>query len=126
MLNPAMDLAGTPVRTALVLIGPTSSPAGGSVSAPIRRLGLDVDKVIDRPEMVDLARALASVKGVSAVNITVNEIDIETVGTVITVEGDDIDTDALFVAIEKAGAVLHSIDEVVAGDRIIDHVPRVR
>ena len=96
------------------------------MSAPIRRLGLDVDKVIDRPEMVDLARALASVKGVSAVNITVNEIDIETVGTVITVEGDDIDTDALFVAIEKAGAVLHSIDEVVAGDRIIDHVPRVR
>ena len=93
---------------------------------PIRRLALDADKVLDRPEMVSLARALAAVAGVSAVNVTVNEIDIETVGTVITVEGDDIDTDALFAAIEKAGAVLHSIDEVVAGDRIIETVARVR
>ena len=96
------------------------------MNAPIRRLALDVDKVVDRPEMISLARALATVRGISAVNITVNEIDIETVGTVITVEGDDIDTDALFHAIERAGAVLHSIDEVVAGERIIDYVPRVR
>lgn len=94
--------------------------------APVRRLALDVDKVVDRPEMVGLARALADVRGVSGVNITVNEIDIETVGTVITVEGDDIDTDALFDAIEHAGAVLHSIDEVVAGERVVEYVPRVR
>ena len=93
---------------------------------PIKRLALDVDKVVDRPEMVTLAEAIEKVRGVEAVNITVNEIDIETVGTVITVEGDDIDTDALFEAIERAGAVLHSIDEVVAGSRIIDHVSRVR
>lgn len=93
---------------------------------PIRRLALDVDKVIDRPEMVALAQTLEKVEGVSAVNITVNEIDIETVGTVITVEGDDINTDALFAAIETAGAVLHSIDEIVAGDHIVEHVPRVR
>lgn len=93
---------------------------------PIRRLALDVDKVIDRPEMVALAQTLEKVEGVSAVNITVNEIDIETVGTVVTVEGDDINTDALFAAIETAGAVLHSIDEIVAGDHIVEHVPRVR
>lgn len=93
---------------------------------PIRRLALDVDKVVDRPEMVTLARTLERVAGVDAVNITVNEIDIETVGTVITVEGEDIDTDALFAAIEHAGAVLHSIDEVVAGSRIVEHVGRVR
>lgn len=93
---------------------------------PIRRLSLDVDKVIDRPDMVVLARTLEKVAGVTAVNITVNEIDIETVGTIITVEGDDIDTDALFATIESVGAVLHSIDEIVAGDHILDHVPRVR
>ncbi len=96
------------------------------MTAPIRRLALDVDKVVDRPEMIGLARALAEVQGVAAVNITVNEIDIETVGTVVTVEGDDIDTDALFSTIERVGAVLHSIDEVVAGDRVIEHIPRVR
>ncbi len=93
---------------------------------PIRRIALDVDKVIDRPEMVPLALAIEAVQGVEAVNVTVNEIDIETVGTVVTVEGDNIDTDALFRTIERAGAVLHSIDEVVAGSRIVEHVPRVR
>ncbi|MFT4081294.1 MAG: DUF211 domain-containing protein [Nocardioides sp.] len=93
---------------------------------PIRRLALDVDKVVDRPEMISLARAIEEIDGVAAVNITVNEIDIETVGTVITVEGEDIDSQALFVAIERAGAVLHSIDEVVAGERVIESVTRVR
>lgn len=92
----------------------------------IRRLALDVDKVVDRPDLVTLARALESVPGVAAVNITVTEIDIETVGTDITVEGPDIDVGALFTAIERAGAVLHSIDEVVAGDRVIERVARAR
>jgi len=58
--------------------------------------------------------------------VTVTEIDVETVGTDITVEGADIDTAALFAAIESVGAVLHSIDEVVAGSRVIERVPRVR
>lgn len=87
---------------------------------------MDVDKIIDRPAMVPLAQALAAVPGVQAVNVTVTEIDIETVGTDVTVEGDDIDTDALFAAVERVGAVLHSVDEVVAGDRIIERVTRRR
>lgn len=97
-----------------------------SKPAPIRRIAMDVDKIIDRPAMVPLAQALAAVPGVQAVNVTVTEIDIETVGTDVTVEGDDIDTDALFAAVERVGAVLHSVDEVVAGDRIIERVTRRR
>ena len=93
---------------------------------PIRRLAMDVDKVVDRPDMISLAQALEAVPGVEAVNVTVTEIDVETVGTDITVEGSDIDTVALFEAIESVGAVLHSVDEVVAGERIIERVPRVR
>lgn len=93
---------------------------------PIRRLALDVDKVVDRPDMVTLACAIEAVAGVAAVNITVTEIDVETIGTDVTVEGEDIDTEALFEAIRKAGAVLHSVDEVVAGERIVEHVSRVR
>jgi len=97
-----------------------------SKPAPIRRIAMDVDKVVDRPGMVPLAQALAAVPGVQAVNVTVTEIDIETVGTDVTVEGDGIDTDALFAAVERVGAVLHSVDEVVAGDRIIERVTRRR
>lgn len=93
---------------------------------PIRRLALDVDKVVDRPDLISLARAIEQVPGVGAVNITVTEIDVETIGTDITVQGDDIDTDALFRAIERVGAVLHSVDEVVAGDAILERVARVR
>ncbi|HWU46103.1 MAG TPA: DUF211 domain-containing protein [Humibacter sp.] len=93
---------------------------------PIRRLALDVDKVVDRPDMITLATALEAVAGVDAVNVTVTEIDVETIGTDITIEGEDIDTDALFAAIESVGAVLHSIDEVVAGSRTIERVARVR
>lgn len=92
----------------------------------VRRLQLDVDKAVQRPDLLELAGALESVRGVEAVNVTVTDIDVETVGTEITVEGDGIDTDALFAAIEDVGAVLHSVDEVVVGDRLVDRVPRVR
>jgi hypothetical protein len=89
----------------------------------VRRLQLDVDKAVARPDLLDLAEAI---DGVEAVNITVTDIDVETIGTEVTIEGDNIDVTALFEAIEKVGAALHSIDEIVVGDRIIDRIPRVR
>lgn len=92
----------------------------------VRRLQLDVDKAVARPDLLDLAQAIGTVHGVEAVNITVTDIDIETMGTEVTIEGDNIDVNGVFTAIEKAGAALHSIDEVVVGDRIINRVPRVR
>lgn len=92
----------------------------------VRRLQLDVDKAVARPDLLDLAEAIDGVAGVEAVNITVTDIDVETIGTEVTIEGDNIDVTALFEAIEKVGAALHSIDEVVVGDRIIDRIPRVR
>lgn len=73
-----------------------------------------------------VAAAIDEVDGVQGINITVTEIDLETVGTDIAVEGDDIDVDALAGAIEQAGAVVHSIDELSAGERIVDYAPRAR
>lgn len=92
----------------------------------IRRLQLDVDKAVARPDVLDLAEAIEAVPGVEAVNITVTDIDIETVGMEITIEGDSIDAPHLIATIEKTGAAVHSIDEVVAGTRIIDRIPRAR
>lgn len=92
----------------------------------VRRLQLDVDKAVARPDLLDLAEAIDGVPGVEAVNITVTDIDVKTMGTEVAIEGDDIDISALFLAIERVGAVLHSIDEIVVGDRVIDRVPRVR
>lgn len=87
---------------------------------------MDVDKAIRQPDVLEIAAAIDAVTGVDAVNITVTEIDVETVGMEVTVEGDGIDTVRLITAIEGTGAVMHSIDEVVAGARIIEAVPRSR
>jgi hypothetical protein len=92
----------------------------------IRRMVLDVDKAITRPPIVDLVQIIETVPGVQAVNITVTEIDIETVGTNVTVEGEGIDHAALLSAIERAGATVNSIDQVVSGDRLIENVSRAR
>lgn len=92
----------------------------------IRRMQLDVDKAITRPDLLELAAAINDVSGVDALNITVAEIDLETVGLEVTVEGDSIDAPELMRQIEKAGAAVHSIDELVVGDRIIERVPRTR
>ena len=99
---------------------------GSEQQMKVRRLMLDVDRAIERPDVVVLARAIDGVRGVVGANITVTDIDIETVGMEVTVEGDDIDVDALIAAIEKAGAAVHSIDEIVFGSRTVERVPRAR
>lgn len=92
----------------------------------VRCLQLDVDKAIARPDILELAGAIEAVPGVQGVNITVTDIDLETVGTEVTVEGDNIDVPALVSAIEEVGAAVHSFDEIVVGNRIVERVARVR
>lgn len=92
----------------------------------IRQLLLDVDKAVARPSLLEIAEAIDTCQGVEAVNITVQEIDIETVGMNVTIEGSNLDYDEIVKAIERTGAVVHSLDEVAIGDRIIPRVQRVR
>jgi hypothetical protein len=88
----------------------------------IRRLVLGVDKAIARPTLLDLAKAIGGVTGVEGVNITVIEIDIETMGMDVTVEGENIDYPALVKAIESTGAVVHSVDQIAFGSRLVERV----
>lgn len=92
----------------------------------IRRLVLDVDKAMARPSLLEIAEAISACPGVEATNITVTEIDIETVGMNVTIEGQNLDYDALVKVIETAGAVVHSIDQIVCGERLIERVARER
>jgi uncharacterized protein len=73
-----------------------------------------------------LAAAIERVGGVEGVNVTVTEIDLETVGMDITVEGTEIDHVALLARIEQAGAVVHSVDQACVGERIVEGVVRSR
>ena len=92
----------------------------------IRRLVLDVDKAVARPAVTELAEAICQVEGVEAVNITVTEIDIETVGFNVTIEGEHISYPDLVQAIEHTGAAVHSIDQLAAGKRIVEEIKRGR
>jgi len=90
----------------------------------IRRVVLDVDKSLNRPTLVDLVESIEKVPGVEAVNVSVTEMDMETMGTNITIEGANINYQELINTIEDSGAVIHSVDEIVAGKRIIESIRR--
>lgn len=92
----------------------------------IRQLLLDVDKAVARPSLLEIAEAVDGCRGVEAVNITVGEIDIETVGMNVTIEGENMDYEEIVKAVESTGAVVHSLDEIAIGQRIIPRVQRVR
>lgn len=92
----------------------------------IRRLLLDVDKAIARPTILEIAGAVASCSGVEGLNVTVGEIDMETVGMDITIEGANLDYEEIVGAIEATGAVVHSVDQVIVGSRIVEGITRVR
>ncbi len=92
----------------------------------IRRVKLDVDWAFSGPGIAEVAEAIDAVEGVEAANLTITEIDMETIGTDIAVEGEAIELKQLLEAIETTGAVVHSIDQLVIGDRYVDYVPRAR
>jgi uncharacterized protein len=92
----------------------------------IRRLVLDVDKAVSRPSVIDIAKAIEESPNVEGVNVTVTEIDIETVGMEITIEGQKLNYDTIVKAIESTGAVVHSVDELATGSRVVERVSRKR
>lgn len=89
----------------------------------IKRLVLDVLIPIKGPSIVDIAENLSRIKGVDAVNITVKEVDVETQNIIVVIEGENIDFSETRVLIEELGGVIHSVDQVIAGKRIVE-VPR--
>ncbi|MGH2886351.1 MAG: DUF211 domain-containing protein [Solirubrobacteraceae bacterium] len=89
----------------------------------VRRVNLDVDWAVEGPGIVAVAEAVGAVPGVQAANVTLTEIDAETIGSDLCVEGEHVDLQTLTDAIEQAGAVVHSIDQLVIGERLVEHRP---
>lgn len=92
----------------------------------IRRLVLDVDKAFKMPSLLEIAAAIQRCGGVAAHNIVVTEIDQQTIGTVVTIEGEALDYDEIVKAIEESGAVVHSLDQIACGDHVLEPVMRSR
>ncbi len=85
----------------------------------IRRLVLDTLKPHE-PSIIEMAAQLSDLVGVSAVNISIYEMDRKVENAKITIEGENIVYPNVLEVIVELGGTVHSIDEVVAGQEIID------
>ncbi len=85
----------------------------------IRRLVLDTLKPHE-PSIIELADQLSDLEGISAVNISIYEMDRKVENAKITIEGEAVDFDIVSRLIEEMGGAIHSVDEVAAGRHIID------
>ncbi|SEO43745.1 hypothetical protein SAMN04487948_102417 [Halogranum amylolyticum] len=86
---------------------------------PVRRLVVDLLKPHD-PDIVTLTRHVAACDGVSGVNAALVETDREVQNLKLTIAGDDVDETAVFGTIEEIGATVHSVDQVVCGDVVVE------
>lgn len=90
--------------------------------APIGRLVLDVLKPYD-PSTIAFAQLIAETDSVAAVNATLIELDKEVQNLKLTIEGDALEYDNVEAVIEDAGGTIHSVDQVVCGDRLVEDAP---
>ncbi|MCD1295117.1 hypothetical protein CUJ83_08915 [Methanocella sp. CWC-04] len=87
----------------------------------IKRLVLDVLKP-HQPTILELAKSLSKLNHVTGVNLSLYEVDSQTENIKITIEGTNIDFDEIEKTIEDMGAVIHSVDEVAAGIKLVEEV----
>jgi len=87
----------------------------------IKRIILDVLKP-HAPSIIEVAERLAGLEGITGVNISLEEVDAETDSIKITIEGSNINYNKVKKEISDCGAVIHSVDGVSAGMKIIDEV----
>lgn len=87
----------------------------------VRRLVLDLLKPHD-PDVVTFAESVAGCEGVAGVNGVLLETDKEVQNVKLTIEGDSIPVGVIHETIRDLGGTVHSIDEVVCGEIIVDEI----
>lgn len=90
--------------------------------APLRRLVIDVLKHHE-PTTLAFTQQVADAASVDSVNATIIELDKDVLNLRLTIEGDAIESDAIETIIEDAGGTIHSVDQVVCGEDLIEDTP---
>jgi len=85
----------------------------------IRRVVLDVLKP-HAPDVLELSKELADLKGVDGVDISLIEMDQKVENVKITCEGTSIDYQKVKEIIRKNGGSIHSLDKVSVGTSMIE------
>jgi len=88
------------------------------VQGSVRRVVLDVLKLRE-PTLPEFASSISSIPEIEGVNVSLVEIDQNTESVKIVIEGKRIDIDSIRKLMKDQGAVIHSIDEVAVGKRIV-------
>ncbi len=87
----------------------------------IKRIVLDVLKP-HKPSLVDMSLRLSGLKGVDGVSCTLDEVDQETESVKVTIEGSSINYESVEGVLRELGAVIHSVDLVSSGKRLVEDV----
>ncbi|MCK5039277.1 MAG: DUF211 domain-containing protein [Thermoplasmata archaeon] len=87
----------------------------------IKRLVLDVLKP-HNPSIIEVSRRLSALEGVAGVNCALDEVDQETETIKITIDGPQINFDNVDKVIKDCGAVIHSVDSVSTGKKLVEEV----
>jgi hypothetical protein len=90
--------------------------------APVRRLVVDVLKPHD-PPLLEFARRISEVETVEGVSASLIELDNEVQNVKLTFEGDALSFESIEAAVERLGGTVHSVDEVVCGERVVEDRP---
>ncbi len=87
----------------------------------IKRIVLDVLKP-HKPSLVEMSLRLSGLKGVDGVSLTHDEVDQETESVKVTLEGSSINYSSVEETLRELGAVIHSVDLVSSGKRLVEDV----
>ena len=87
----------------------------------IRRLVLDVLKP-HNPSLLEMVKRISALKGVEGVTCSLEEVDQETESVKVVIEGTQVDFDKVSDTIRQVGGVIHSVDSVSAGKKLVEDV----
>ncbi|MHB9285917.1 DUF211 domain-containing protein [Halobacteriales archaeon Cl-PHB] len=88
----------------------------------LRRIVLDVLKPHE-PSLLEFTRRVARMETVGSISSSLIELDQEVQNVRLTLEGEDLDFEAVEDVIEGLGGTIHSVDQVVCGERVVEERP---
>ena len=82
------------------------------VNPVIKQVVLDVLKPIE-PRLPDFASKLCALEGINRVDVSLVEMNVQTMSLKVVIEGSAIDFESLEERMGEIGAVIHSVDQVI-------------
>ena len=86
---------------------------------------VDVLKPHD-PPLLEFTERVAGAESVAGVTSSLIELDQEVQNVKLTLEGEDVDFEAIETTVETLGGTVHSVDQVACGEYAVDDLPTLQ